>query len=569
MSVHPESHARPWAESLARIYPRETADDVSERIDAQLAKYSDVADHSQGKALSHSDVMLITYGDTLTGSEPPLQVLGQFQRDYLEGTFDLVHILPFHPYSSDDGFAVIDYYAVREDLGSWKDIESLAGHGRIMADAVINHVSSKSAWLRAYLDGDSAFADFFVECDPDDDLSAVTRPRTSPLLTPFEDDNEKTRHLWTTFSADQVDLNYRNPDVLITVLDVLFFLVAKGARLLRLDAVTFLWKQPGTSSANLPETHAIIKLIRAAVSQLRSDVVIVTETNVPHRENIAYFGDGYDEAQMVYNFALPPLIAHSLINGDSGRISEWARQLTLPSNEVCFLNFSASHDGVGVRPVEEILDEAEVQRLVDAAQASGGRVSYRTLGDGMERPYELNCTYIDLIADASDTDETLVRRFIASQAIVLSMPGIPAIYIQSLLGTRNDLQRMEETGRARSINRSKHNYRDVLERLRDEKSVTAMVFRELRRLIGVRRQHRAFDPYGDFEVLDLGTEVFAIRRFSTQGDEIVACIVNLTNHDVSVVTDCVGEDLLSGDHVDRATDLAPFAVRWIQCANEK
>ncbi len=567
MSDHLESHARPWAKALARIYPREIADGVSDRIDALLAKYSDVADHSRVKVLSHSDVMLITYGDTLYDSEPPLEVLGRFQREYLEGTFDLVHILPFHPYSSDDGFAVIDYYAVRDDLGSWSDIEVLAEHGRIMADAVINHVSSKSEWLRAYLSGDPGFADFFFECDPDDDLSAVTRPRTSPLLTPFEDSDGNIRYLWTTFSEDQVDLNYRNPEVLIAVLDVLFFLVANGARLLRLDAVTFLWKEPGTSSANMPQTHAIIKVIRAAVSQLRSDVVIVTETNVPHRENVAYFGDGHDEAHMVYNFALPPLIAHSLINGDSGRINEWARQLSLPSDEVCFLNFSASHDGVGVRPVEEILDATELQRLVDAAQAGGGRVSFRTLGDGREHPYELNCSFIDLIAGASDSDETLVRRFIASQAIVLSMPGIPAVYIQSLLGTRNDLRRMQETGRARSINRSRHAYRDVRQRLADEKSVSAMVFSGLKRLIDVRRRNAAFDPYGGFQVLDLGREVFAIRRLPRQGDDAVVCIVNLTNRDQKVVVDAVGEDLSSGERVDRETELAPFAVRWIQCAN--
>ena len=566
MSDHPDSHARQWAEPLAHIYGRETADAVSERIDALIARYGDVANHSRDRLLSHEDVMLITYGDTLTGPEPPLQVLSRFQRDYLEGTFDLIHILPFHPYSSDDGFAVIDYYAVREDLGSWTDIESLAEHGRIMADAVINHVSSESGWLQAYLAGDNEFDDFFVECDPARDLSAVTRPRTSPLLTPFEDADGRIRHLWTTFSADQVDLNYRNPDVLIAVLDVLFFMIARGARLLRLDAVTFLWKEPDKSSANLPETHAIIKVIRAAVAALRSDVLIVTETNVPHHENIAYFGDGHDEAHMVYNFALPPLIAHSLINGDSRRITEWARKLNLPGDEVCFLNFTASHDGVGVRPVEEILDAAELQSLEDAVQLSGGTVSTRTTGDGSERPYELNCSYIDLIADTDDSDEMLLRRFMASQAIVLSMPGVPAVYIQSLLGTRNDLQLMQQTGRARSINRSQHCYSDVLDRLRDENSLTAKVSGELTRLVDVRRQHVAFDPYGEFDVLELGDKVFAVRRRDRKGEETVVCLVNLTNSEQQVTTDFAGEDLLSGHRIDRgATQLEPFAVRWVQC----
>jgi sucrose phosphorylase len=569
MSDHTESHATPWAEPLARIYPREIADAVSDRIDALLAKYNDVADHSRVRVLSQSDVMLITYGDTLYDSEPPLEVLGRFQREYLEGTFDLVHILPFHPYSSDDGFAVIDYYAVREDLGGWSDIEVLAEHGRIMADAVINHVSSESDWLRAYLSGEPEFADFFVECVPDDDLSAVTRPRMSPLLTPFTDTDGNIHYLWTTFSEDQVDLNYRNPDVLVAVLDVLFFLIAKGALLLRLDAVTYLWKEPGTSSANMPETHAIIKVIRAAVSQLRSDVVLVTETNVPHHENIAYFGNGRDEAHMVYNFALPPLIAHSLINGDGTRLSEWARRLTLPGDEVCFLNFSASHDGVGVRPVEEILSDEELQRLVDAARDTGGLVSFRRMSDGRERPYELNCSYIDLLASPADSVTILVKRFIASQAIVLSMPGVPAVYIQSLLGTRNDLRGVEQTGRARSINRPRHDYQDIKNLLEDENSMPAMVFEALRDLVGVRRRHHAFDPYGDFEILDLGKELFAIRRCSEQSGEAIVCIVNLTDRAQRARIDVAGRDVLSGDHIERGvTELTPYAVRWIQCKTE-
>ncbi|MEE9141493.1 MAG: alpha-amylase family glycosyl hydrolase, partial [Gammaproteobacteria bacterium] len=320
MSDHSGSDTRPWAQHLSLIYAEEVAADVSERVDALLSSYRKLLDQSKQKKLSESDVLLITYGDTLTdGKTPPLQVLHRFHRDYLTGVFDLVHVLPFHPYSSDDGFAVIDYYAVRQDLGGWSDIEQLAGDCRFMSDAVINHMSSKSEWFRGFLAGRREYAEFFFECDPTEDLSDVVRPRTSPLLTCFQDADGSDRYVWTTFSADQVDLNYRNPEVLLAVLEVLFFLIRKGTRLLRLDAVTYLWKEPGTLSANLPETHALIKVIRGAVEELSSDVLVVTETNVPHPENVAYFGNGHDEAHMVYNFALPPLIAHSLISGDSRR----------------------------------------------------------------------------------------------------------------------------------------------------------------------------------------------------------------------------------------------------------
>jgi len=568
MSKRSTSRTESLVPSLGRLYGNTGAREVVREIDGLLDQYRGVAKSSAGgTGLSEKDVLLITYGDTLKdGATSPLHVLHRFYNNYLGDVFSVVHILPFHPYSSDDGFSVIDYHAVRDDLGTWSDIGNLASDCRLMADAVVNHMSSQSPWFKQFLAGDDAFGGFFFESDPSEDLSAVVRPRTSPLLTRFTDANGQDRHVWTTFSADQVDLNYRNPAVLVAVIDVLFYLVSKGARLLRLDAVTFLWKQAGTSSANLEETHLLIKIMRAAISMLRDDVVVITETNVPHRENVAYFGDGHDEAHMVYNFALPPLIAYSFINGNSRHLSEWASQLELPSEDVCFLNFSSSHDGVGVRPVEEILDENELQRLVDAARGANGLVSSRALEDGKEHPYELNCTYIDLISSPGDNDETLISRFVASQAIVLAMPGVPAIYIQSLLGTRNDLDLLAQTGRARSINRSQHEYGDIVNALSDPERVEAKVFDRLTAMIRKRRQHVAFSPYAPFEVWNLGEQVFALRRGDGKAGANILCIVNLTGREalVEVPAEAAGKDILSGDRVPAGEcRLEPFAVRWL------
>ena len=435
-----------------------------------------------------------------------------------------------------------------------------------MADAVVNHISSQSDWFQGFLAGEPEYQDYFVECDPDEDLSAVVRPRTSPLLTPYRDSTGRERHIWTTFSADQIDLNYRSPDLLMAVLDVLCFLVSKGVRLIRLDAVTFLWKEPGSTSVNLPETHAIIKLIRQVISSLRQDVVVITETNVPHRENIAYFGDGYDEAQMVYNFALPPLIAHSLITGDARRLREWAMTLSLPSDEVCFFNFTASHDGVGVRPVEEILDDTERQGLAAAAKAAGGLVSYRSTADGRELPYELNCTYLDLISRSDDDDAQLVQRFLVSQAIVLAMPGVPAIYIQSLLGTRNDLERVELTGRARSINRSRLDVNSIEAELGNPETLRAKVFGALTGLIRLRREQPAFHPHAPFRIPDFGDRVFAIERCAVEGGQRLLCVFNLTDQPVRLEApeEFDGVDVLSGRNVaSSAAKLAPYAVLWI------
>jgi sucrose phosphorylase len=550
---------------LRALYGAEDAERVANAVDELLDKYRKPGGRRTGNAeLTEKDVLLITYGDTLVDDgTPPLEVLRRFYRDFLAGIFNLVHVLPFHPYSSDDGFSVIDYYAVRDDLGDWSDIKALAQDCRVMVDAVINHVSSESEWFRQYLAGNPEYEEYFIDCDPAEDLSAVTRPRTSPLLTEMKTGQAETRHLWTTFSADQVDLNYRSPAVLVAVLEVLFHLVDKGARLLRLDAVTFLWKEPGTSCANLPQTHELIKIIRSAVFELRPDVVIVTETNVPHRENVAYFGDGSDEAHMVYNFALPPLLAHSFITGDSSRITEWARQIALPGDETCFLNFSASHDGVGVRPVEEILDEREVKRLVDSAIAANGLVSSRTMSDGREHPYELNCTFLDLISVPGENPDATIGRFIASQAIVLAMPGVPAIYIQSLLGTRNDQGRVRETGIARSINRSRHEYAEITARLADDSGFEARIYAGLKRLIGVRSGQTAFDPYAPFRILDIDQRVFAIERGTPASEEALTCIVNLTGETVSISVGA-GMDVLNNQAVGAgAYEMLPYAVLWM------
>ena len=568
MGTRPISNDEIQLGHLQQLYGDAQASVVVDQLGNLLNKYKCIGkSDGRGCQLDESDVLLITYGDTLIEPEtPPLQVLKQFYEEYLHDTFSLVHVLPFHPYSSDDGFSVIDHFSVREDLGSWQDIESLAGECRVMADAVINHVSSESEWFAGFIANDPEYAEFFVECRPDEDLSTVVRPRTSPLLTRFEDSQGQNRHVWTTFSADQVDLNFRNPEVLIVVIDVLFFLISKGVRILRLDAVTFLWKEPGTSSANLPQTHTLIKIMRAAISLLRDDVMFITETNVPHRENIAYFGNGHDEAQMVYNFALPPLLAYSFIGGDGRHLSRWAGQLSLPSNKVCFLNFSASHDGVGLRPVEEILGDEELQVLVRAALDSKGLVSSRTLSDGEERPYELNCTFVDLISRPGEDASITIARFVASQAVVLAMPGVPAIYIQSLLGTRNDLEGVRQTSRARSINRSQHAYSDVKKKLADGNSFESRVFSRITKLISVRLRQAAFVPSSPFRVLDLGRQVFAIRRGRGDGDATINCIVNLTDENVSidVTDDLAGTDLLTNTRIAQGRrTLQPYAILWL------
>lgn len=467
---------------------------------------------------SSKDAILITYGDSLLRQgERPLATLREFAVDNLRDCFSAIHLLPFYPYSSDDGFSVIDFFSVDQTLGNWEDVTICRNDFDLMFDFVLNHVSAQSDWFGDYLKDESGSENLAISMDPSVDLSAVTRPRALPLLTPFEKVSGEKVHVWTTFSADQIDLNYKSIDVLCRMIRVLLFYVDKGASLIRMDAVAYLWKEIGTNCIHLPQTHAVVKLMRLILDEVAPDVVIVTETNVPHDENVSYFGNGHDEAQMVYNFSLPPLLLHTFVAGESRQLSEWASGLSVPSKKVTFFNFTASHDGIGVRPLEGILPEEGIQRLIATVRANGGDVSFRQHQDGTRSPYELNITFIDALAPAnqSGTSEHAAR-FLASQAIQLALPGVPGVYIHSILGSRNWDEGVRQTGRARSINREKLFADSVMADLEAANTFRNWIFNAYRRMLTVRRAQSAFHPHAACEVLPLGPNVFGLKRWSDE-----------------------------------------------------
>ena len=457
---------------------------------------------------------------------------------------------------------------------------------RLMFDAVINHISRKSAWFQRFLAGDPAYADWFIASEwdaPTDWVSSVVRPRALPLLTPVETPDGPKR-VWTTFSEDQIDLNYAHPPVLLEIIRVLLLYVEKGAQIIRLDAIAYLWKKIGTSSIHLEETHRVIKLMRCALDIVAPGVILITETNVPHEENISYFGKALpetgrtDEAQMVYQFPLAPLVMHSILSGDARAISEWAANLDTPARQATFFNFTASHDGVGVMPARGLLSETEIERLVDATLAHGGLVSYKTNADGSQSVYELNISYFDALSDPSAREplDVQVGRFIASQAIMLSLAGVPGIYVHSLLGSRSWQEGVAQTGRNRTINRQKFD-RAVLEReLSDPESRRPKVFAAYSRLLRARACEPAFHPYGTQRVLHCGEKVFALLRTSPQRDSFVLSLVNVSGLPQRVrvspneldLPPGTWHDLLSGQSLVAAEDgvtvsLPPYAVRWL------
>lgn len=547
--------------TIARsIYGSTAGEAAFQRIAAILEGY-DLPEASTGERFTESDVVLITYGDSLrSAGRSPLQTFHDFAGRYLRGCFSDIHFLPFFPYSSDDGFSVIDYKQINTDLGDWRDVERIGQDFGLMFDYVLNHISAKSPWFSAYLEGAPGYEELAVEVSPKADLSSVTRPRALPVLTPFTKASGEEVHVWTTFSADQVDLNYGSLDVLEKMIDVLLFYVAKGARMIRMDAVAYLWKQIGTACIHLPQAHDMVRLFRAVLDRVAPEVLIITETNVPHKENIAYFGNGLDEAQMVYNFTLPPLLLHTFLSGDASELSQWAQALRPPSQETTFFNFTASHDGIGVRPLEGILPSREISRLEALVRESGGHVSYKNNPDGSQSAYELNVTYVDALGGN-------VKKFLASQAIALAMPGVPAVYVHSLLGSRNWNAGVEQTGRARTINRQPLEYSALVNALEEDHSFRAQIFYPYCRMLEVRREQPAFHPNAGFEVLHLDRRVFSVRRFA-RGKMIVA-LTNVSNEAVSLSLESVDvgvplQDLLS-QHIVECSDinLEPYQILWL------
>lgn len=386
---------------------------------------------------SEKDAWLITYGDSINSpEEKPLVTLNRFVKDKLADAINGVHILPFFPYSSDDGFSVIDFSQVNDGLGEWEHIEAIAKEQNLMADLVINHCSSRSRWFDNFKQRKDPGQDYFIEASPELDTSEVVRPRTSPLLREVET-LDGTRHVWCTFSHDQVDLNFANPEVLCEIIGIIKLYLDRGVRIFRLDAVAFVWKEIGTSCIHLPQTHEIIRLLRTLIEHHSPDAILITETNVPNHENLSYFGNA-NEAHAVYNFSLPPLLLQALVAGTSKHLKTW--QMSMPPAQMgtFFFNFIASHDGIGLRPAEGLLSEEEIEDLVNAMQLSGGRISWRSAEGGRNKPYEINITLFDALqGTVKGPDKWQFERFICAHAIMFALEGVPGIYIHSFLATNN------------------------------------------------------------------------------------------------------------------------------------
>jgi len=555
---------------LLEIYPEERiSDEYLENLFLLIQENLQEVTCSLSK-WDETDTVLITYGNSIVDSQQsPLQTLHAFLRQHLTSEIRSVHILPFFPYSSDDGFSVIDYYQVDPKLGSWHDIEKIGEDFDLMADLVINHTSTQSRWFQNFLKGKSPGKNYFIEMDPQSDLTGVTRPRSTPLLTPFQT-SQGEKHVWTTFSSDQVDLDFSNPRVLYEMLKVLFFYINRGIRIIRLDAIAYLWKEVGTSCIHLPQTHRLVKLIRELAELIHPDCVILTETNVPDKENLSYFGNKGDEAHMIYQFPLPPLLLHTLHTGSSKYLTQWAREIPDPGDEATYFNFTASHDGIGVSPAEGRIPQEEMDQMVEKMRDFGGYLSTKTNGDGSKSPYEINITYLDALKGTQNgEDELQTERFICSQTIMMSMQGIPGFYIHSLTASPNNHEGVTKTGKPRSINRKKWDWKELMEKLADEGDPAHRVFSELKRLLGIRNSQPAFHPDTPQEIPDLGESLFAIKRTPESGQTLWS-LSNITDHSQAFDLSRLHQsrnlyDLISGGDFGsgETITLKPYQTVWL------
>ncbi|EAE7807558.1 alpha-amylase [Listeria monocytogenes] len=512
--------------------------------------------------ISEKNVYLIAYGDSIfEKNKHPLQTLNEFLQEYAQDAITDVHLLPIFPSTSDDGFSVTDYKQIDEQLGDWDDVQKMSENFRVMLDFVANHMSKSSDWFKRFSDNEAPYNQFFIEKDSQFDYKNVTRPRTSPLFHKYENGKE----LWTTFSEDQLDLNVRNIDCLVALTDVLLFYASKQATSIRLDAIGFLWKTSGTTCMHLPETHEIISLWRLLIDELYPNLQIITETNVPHEENISYFGDGENEANMVYQFPLPPLVLHTFTCHDTTKLSKWAKSISQVSDTATYFNFLASHDGIGMRPATGILSDEEINSLVQKAVQNGGQVSYKDNADSTQSVYELNINYGEALQnlDEDTTEELVTKKIIAAHSILLTLQGVPAIYYHSLLGSKNDLVGYEESGINRRINREKLEKNQLVHELKTD-TYRKTIFTSLKKLVQIRRNHTAFSPFATQEILDLGPDVFAIKRESE--GECIYGIINVTSHDISKKVAFSGTNLLANQPVTSELELTAYEVVWIKKA---
>ena len=561
---------RIYADVLEREHIKQLSSSLFEHV---IETQNDMPLHitEDGESWTQNTIVMITYADTIEDTNSlPINSINKFLKTYCSDTFEIVHILPFFPSSSDKGFSVKDYYSVYHQFGQWNDILRISKEFGVMADVVINHGSSESLWFKNFIKGKGKGSDYFLNFDEPFDTSKVVRPRTSDLLNPVQT-TDGIKYIWCTFSKDQVDYNFSNPVVLFEFVQIIIFYLSKGITVFRFDAVAFIWKKIGTSCINLEKTHEIVRLFRTLLTYLSPKAILVTETNTPARENVSYFGNA-NEAHWIYNFSLPPILIYSILAGDSTHLEKLTMSMPPSQLGTSYLNFIASHDGIGLRPAETFLTKDEVTRFINLMEQNGGRVSYRSNNTDTPEPYEINITLFDAMKESFNKEVNLyVERFICIHTIMLSLEGVPAFYIHSLFGTQNDYALYKQTNQNRSLNRGKIKISEI--DLSNQSEPQSYIFLQLKKLMLIRKKQPAFHPNAVQFTLHLGSNLYGIWRQSLDKKQSIFCISNLTDEyvklsllDLNLIGFDHWQDLITKIEVDDISgdmELKPYQTIWL------
>ena len=482
--------------------------------------------------ISEKTSLVICYGDNINSNQKSsIQVFQNFFKKNLNKYFNAIHFLPFYPSSSDSGFAVKDHYKIEKRIGSWSDIKKISKSSHVMADIVINHSSARGLWFKNFLKKKRPGKDYFLTVNSKFNTSKVVRPRDHKLLKKI-DIFGKSDFLWRTFSADQIDLDFKNPSVLLRFIKIMVHLVSNGVTIFRLDAIAYLWKKNSTNCINLKQTHEIVKLLRLISNLLNVETIIITETNLPEKENLSYFGKN-DEANWIYNFSLPPLLIHAFLFENSSYLNKWSKKLPNAKFQNSYLNFIASHDGIGMRPTEGILNERSLNNFLKRLKKNGSKFSYRKVQNKSKKVYEANITVFDALKK-SDTDPNgkfFLERYIAAHAIMISFEGIPAIYFNSLFGKSNDEAKYVITGNNRDINRYKWSYENITKKLNNKNSKQSIFYQNLGKLLEIKRKQKAFHPNAKRLNINLGSKLFCFKRTSLDKKQTIISITNCSSVD--------------------------------------
>jgi len=516
-------------DNIYKIFLSKKDIDYFENEIVQIIKHFNKKNPKTKKNISEKTTLVICYGDSVySEKKKSIKVFQSFFQKKLKNYFDTIHFLPFYPSSSDSGFAVKDHYKVENKLGNWFDIKNVSKSSNVMADMVINHSSARGFWFKNFLKKKEPGKDYFLTVNSKFNTSKVVRPRDHKLLKKINI-FKKPDYLWRTFSPDQIDLNFKNPSVLIEFINIMIHLINNGVTIFRLDAIAYLWKESGTKCINLKQTHEIVKLLRQISISLNVETTIVTETNLPEKENLSYFGKN-DEANWIYNFSLPPLLIHAFLFENSSYLNKWSKNLPNTKNENCYLNFIASHDGIGIRPTEGLLDEKTLNNFLKRLKKNGSKFSYRKVQNKSRKVYEANITVFDALKK-SNTDPNgkfFLERYISAHAIMISFEGIPAIYFNSLFGKSNDEAKYVITGNNRDVNRYKWSYENITKKLKDKNSKQSIFYQNLGKLLEIKRKQKAFHPNAKRLNINLGSKIFCYERISLDKKQTIICITNLS-----------------------------------------